>query len=319
MHIGLSDMAIFRYAKKWSYGFFSAFGMYLGHYLAWVCAGAMGAAVAATMNTPLTDLDAGDVAYQAAGWAGAIAVVIAGWTTANPTMYRAGLALQIATPNWPRWTVTLAAGVVTTIVACFPWVFRHLLDFVGIYGLAIMPIGAIVFVEHYLFPRFGLRRFWAGSQLFNWPAMITWAATILFCFLLSELGSHLFFLWLPGWFFAALAYVILAKVFGADRATVIEEPPPAPAPPPAAEATTPPNPMVMVLGGMLAVVMLVVMLGSAIYVFVSGAAGTAETQETYKESHELFKTWLWVPTILYFVGALMWTSQREKGKGQGTA
>ncbi len=31
MHIGLSDMALFRYARHWSYGLYSAIGMYMGH------------------------------------------------------------------------------------------------------------------------------------------------------------------------------------------------------------------------------------------------------------------------------------------------
>ena len=39
MHMGLSDMAIFRYARRTTYGFFSVFGMFLGHYLAWIAAG----------------------------------------------------------------------------------------------------------------------------------------------------------------------------------------------------------------------------------------------------------------------------------------
>jgi len=70
MHLGLSDMALFRYAKKASYGFYSAFGMYLGHYLAWICAGIMGAGAAVILNTPLTELDSGSVAYAALGGVG---------------------------------------------------------------------------------------------------------------------------------------------------------------------------------------------------------------------------------------------------------
>ncbi len=102
MHLGLSDMALFRYARRPWYGLYSAFGMYLGHYAAWICAGIMGAAVAGTamMNTPLTSLDSGEVAFRALGVMGALAVVIAGWTTSNPTLYRAGLALQVVTPGW---------------------------------------------------------------------------------------------------------------------------------------------------------------------------------------------------------------------------
>ena len=41
MHIGLSDMALFRYARHWAYGLYSAFGMYPGHMLAWICSGIM--------------------------------------------------------------------------------------------------------------------------------------------------------------------------------------------------------------------------------------------------------------------------------------
>jgi len=102
MHLGLSDMAIFRYARRSSYGLFSAFGMFLGHYLAWIAAGIMGAAAAVVFDRPLIELDSGAVAFNALGVSGAIAVVIAGWTTSSPTLYRAGLALQVITPNWPR-------------------------------------------------------------------------------------------------------------------------------------------------------------------------------------------------------------------------
>lgn len=144
MHGGLSDMALFRYAKKASYGFASAFGMFLGHYMAWIAAGVMGAGAAVLLDRGLATLDSGEVAYQALGWAGVLAVIIAGWTTSNPTLYRAGLALQAVTPNWSRARVTLVAGALTTIIACFPFVFTGLLDFVGIYGLLLAPPGAIV-------------------------------------------------------------------------------------------------------------------------------------------------------------------------------
>ena len=164
MHVGLSDMAIFRFARKSSYGLFSAFGMFVGHYMAWICAGIMGAAAAFVAQKPLAQLDSGDVASQALGVSGALAVVIAGWTTANPTLYRAGLALQVVTPNWPRWMVTLIAGAVTTLMACSPFVFTKLLDFVGVYGLLLMPVGAIVFVEHWIFPRIGFTQFWASRK-----------------------------------------------------------------------------------------------------------------------------------------------------------
>jgi cytosine permease len=199
MHVGLSDMALFRFAKNWKYGFLSAFGMYPGHFLAWICSGIMVAAVAREMNP-------GGMAWAAAGFSGALCVVIAGWTTANPTMYRAGLALQVLTPDWKRWRVTLAAGAVTTIVSCFPVVFMRLLDFVALYGLILMPIGAVVFAEHWLLPKLGLVQYRAEKRglFINGRALLVWVATLVIVFLLPV---HLFFKWLPGYLIAQVLYI----------------------------------------------------------------------------------------------------------------
>jgi len=218
MHIGLSDMALLRYAKKYTDGFYSAFGMFLGHYLAWIAAGIMGAGVATALNTPLIELDAGGVANYALGISGALAVVIAGWTTSNPTLYRAGLAFQAVSPGWPRWVVTLIAGAITTLIACSPFVFTKLLDFVGIYGLLLMPIGTVVFVEHWLFPKIGFTRYWTSKQgrLMNWPALASWAIAIGVAVLLWQTGTlHLFFLLLPTWTITAVLYVVFAGIAGA--------------------------------------------------------------------------------------------------------
>lgn len=220
MHLGLSDMAIFRFAKSAWYGLYSAFGMFLGHYLAWICAGVMGAAAARIMLTPLMQLDSGQVAYLILGWAGAIAVVVAGWTTSNPTLYRAGLALQVITPNWPRWLVTLIAGVITTSVACFPFVFLYLLDFVGLYGILLMPVGAIVVIEHWLFPILGWEQLWATKRGYwlNIPALLAWALGLALGFVCWWTGwLHLFFLVIPVWFTTAIVYLVLAGFAGAWR------------------------------------------------------------------------------------------------------
>ena len=202
MHVGLSDLAVFRYAKKWTYGLYSAFGMYPGHMLAWISSGIMVAAVGRDMNPGL-------MAYEALGLAGVAGVLLAGWTTANPTLYRAGLALQTITPNWPRWKVTLAAGMITSILSCFPVFFVRLLDYVAIYGLVLMPIGAIVLAEHWVFPLLGLEQYRAEKRgwAFNWAALGVWLGTLAVCFLIP---IHLYFKWLPGYLIALLAYVGLS-------------------------------------------------------------------------------------------------------------
>jgi len=56
-------MALFRYAKSWVYGLYSSFGMYLGHFFAWICSGVMGAAVGREMHPGL-------MAFEAAGLGG---------------------------------------------------------------------------------------------------------------------------------------------------------------------------------------------------------------------------------------------------------
>ncbi|MGB7297516.1 MAG: hypothetical protein WBC70_18210 [Candidatus Aminicenantales bacterium] len=204
MHIGLSDLALFRYAKRWTYGLYSAFGMYPGHMLAWICSGIMVAAVGREMNPGL-------MAFEAVGLAGVAGVLLAGWTTANPTLYRAGLALQTVTPNWPRWRVTLVAGMITTVLACFPVFFLKLLDYVAIYGLILMPIGAIVFAEHWFFPLFKIEQHRAEKRgwVFNWTALAVWAGTLVICFLLP---IHLFFRWLPGYVIALFSYTLLSAI-----------------------------------------------------------------------------------------------------------
>jgi purine-cytosine permease-like protein len=201
MHVGLSDMAIFRYARSWKYGLYSAFGMYPGHMLAWMCSGVMVAGIDRAM-------DPGLMAYEAAGIAGTLAVVIAGWTTANPTLYRAGLALQSVTPDWPRWKVTLCAGAVTSVLACFPVFFMKLLDYVAIYGLVLMPIGAVVVSAHWILPRLGVDPYRAERKglALNWNVFAVWIGSLIFCALLPV---HLFFRWLPGYLVALLSYTAL--------------------------------------------------------------------------------------------------------------
>ncbi len=204
MHIGLSDMALFRYAKRPWYGVFTATGVYPGHFLAWLCSGVMVAAVGREM-TP------GRMAYEALGMVGVFAVVLAGWTTANPTLYRAGLAIQSVTPNWPRWKITLACGAVTTALACLPVFFLRLLDYVALYGLILMPVGAIVFTEHWILPRIGVDKYLGESKgvILNWRAVVVWVGTLAIAWLLP---MHLFYRWLPCWFIAVAAYALLRRM-----------------------------------------------------------------------------------------------------------
>jgi len=316
MHLGLSDMALFRYAKRASYGFYSAFGMYLGHYLAWICAGIMGAGAAIVLKTPLTQLDSGSVATTALGAVGAVAVVIAGWTTSNPTIYRAGLALQAVTPNWPRWLVTLLAGTVTTIIACSPFVFTKLLGFVGIYGILLMPVGAIVFVEHWLFPRIRLTQYWCSrkGKMVNWPAMLAWWVTLAVALYTTFIAKsiHLFFLVIPVWLSTAILYIIFSAIFGAGGKLPESSQEQGSAPqtsPASTEATTKlaKKSGLYYVSSLIALASLAVCLGMAIWV--AGSAG-----QIYNDRLDFFKTALKYITVIYFIFGIIWIFLKEKSE-----
>lgn len=214
MHIGMADLSLLRYAKKWQYGFSSATGVFLGHFIAWIASGILYSLFLIESEGSLT-FAPGPIAYSAVGVAGAICVVIAGWTTANPTLYRAGLAIQSINPKWKTWKVTLFVGLFTTVAACFPALVMMLLEFVALYGLILMPVGAVIFIDVYLLEKIGLQSNYAearGTSL-NWSVALTWLITLVFCLLLNlVVGIEIFFLGLPGWFVAVLVYVVSAKI-----------------------------------------------------------------------------------------------------------
>ncbi|ASM51968.1 nucleobase:cation symporter-1, NCS1 family [Pseudoalteromonas espejiana DSM 9414] len=219
-HFGLIDMAIFRFAKRKSYGLFSGVGMFFGHYIAWISAGIMGAGVAVLLKTTISSLDPGDVAYHALGWTGFVIVIIAGWTTANANLYRAGLAAQSIFVDKSRERTTAIVGVVTVIIACFPFVFSQMLPLLTYAGLLVVPVGGIVFAEHVLFPKIGLTRYWAKYKNItrSVPAIASWALALVFGFGLNAIDvMSFYYLFIPTWFFTIVVYTLLAKKYGAGE------------------------------------------------------------------------------------------------------
>ncbi|EWH08625.1 nucleoside transport protein [Catenovulum agarivorans DS-2] len=219
-HFGLIDMAIFRFAKKKRYGMLSGVGMFFGHYLAWIAAGIMGAGTAVLLQTSISHLDPGDVAYHALGITGFVIIIIAGWTTANANLYRAGLAAQSIFTNHSREKTTFVVGIATVIIACFPFVFTQMLPLLTYAGLLVVPVGGIVFAEHVLFPKLGFTRYWAKYQQLthSTPAIASWGLALAFGFGLNALDvMSFYYLFIPTWIFTIVTYTLLAKKYGADK------------------------------------------------------------------------------------------------------
>jgi purine-cytosine permease-like protein len=219
-HFGLIDMALLRYAKKKSYGLATSTGMMFGHYVAWISAGLMGAATAAITKTSIMVLDPGEVAFYALGASGFVIVVVAGWTTANSNLYRAGLAAQAVFPQTSRTKVTLLVGLAVAGVSCFPFVYQSMLPLLTYAGLILVPVGGIVFAEHHIFPRIGFTRYWARYKGLRTsiPAIATWAISLVFGFGLDAINIiPFYYLFLPTWFVSIVAYIVLAKMYGASE------------------------------------------------------------------------------------------------------
>lgn len=219
-HFGLIDMALLRFAKKKSYALATSTGMMFGHYVAWIAAGIMGAGAAVILGKSIVELDPGDVAYYALGWSGFVIVIVAGWTTAITNLYRAGLAAQAIFYNHSRKKTTIMVGLVTIVIACFPFVFSQILPLLTYAGLLVVPVGAIVFAEHQIFPRIGYTRYWSSYRklTFSTPAVASWGLGLVFGFGLNALNvMSFFYLFVPTWIFTILVYTFLAGRYGAKE------------------------------------------------------------------------------------------------------
>ncbi len=316
MHLGLSDMTVLRFARRSSYGYFAALGMFIGHFGAWICAGIMGAGAALLLKTGIQALDAGAVANQALGSAGIIAVIIAGWTTSNPTIYRAGLAFQSLNHRWNRTRVTIVTGAITTVIACFPFVFSRLMDFLGLMGLLLAPVGAVIVAEHWLFPRLGLTRYWSHykGQSLNRPALFAWLAGLAVAFVANRAGLHLFFLLVPAWITATLVYIIAARVMGAaepvskagDSQNLLEA---------QRKQTEHTQITASFVAGQSAAPGLTAQF-SRVVAWASLLTCAAMAVAVFSGSDlQVLRNWLIAPTLVYFISATLWITAKERQSG----
>lgn len=215
MHIGMSDLSIFRYAKKSSAGWASAGGMYVGHFMAWLAAAFMLAAQIKVSQsaTPVP----GPMAYNVAGVTGILCVVVAGWTTANPTIYRAGLAFQAMLPGSTRLAMTLLAGGIATVAAVFPAFAFKLLSFVGLYGTILAPMGAVIFADFWLSRRFGIQPQLARHKGLgvSKSVLLAWLIPVgLSLFFIAAHGVTTWYFPLPAWLACGVLFLLFSRMRG---------------------------------------------------------------------------------------------------------
>lgn len=223
MHIGMSDLSVFRFAKNPNAGWTTAAGMYVGHYMAWIAAALLYAvylkspeAQAFLSNGEAPPVAPGPLANNAIGMLGIIAVVLAGWTTANPTIYRAGLAFQAIIPRVSTFWVTIIAGTVATVAGLFPAFAMKLLGFVALYGFILAPFGAVIVFEHFFYKKAGIVKNYAEKANISFNASVFWAWAIsfgLFYFISVKYDVFLSFVTLPAWLLCGVLFLLLSKRF----------------------------------------------------------------------------------------------------------
>ena len=221
MHIGMSDLSVFRFARKASSGWTSAAGMYIGHFMAWIAAALLYAVYIKSSEAQQFLLQGeappvapGPLAYNALGVFGVLVVIMAGWTTANPTIYRAGLAFQAIFKNTSRFKITLLAGGLATLAGMFPAVAMKLLDFVALYGFILAPMGAIIVFQHFFGNSFKIIENYAEIKKIsiNWAVLISWVLAAGSCYIIAQqFGIFLSFMTLPAWICCGLLFLILSK------------------------------------------------------------------------------------------------------------
>ena len=223
MHIGMSDLTVFRYARHPDAGWMTAAGMYVGHYIAWICAALLYVLYLKTpeaaqflANGEAPPVAPGPMAFDAVGIAGLICVVVAGWTTANPTIYRAGLAFQAIIPRASTYRVTLFTGALATVAGLFPAFAMKLLAFVALYGFILAPIGAVIVFDMYLSGRFRIVSNYAEKAgiHFNMAVFLAWVMSVGIFYTLSVTqGIFLPFLTVPAWLTCGLLFILISSYY----------------------------------------------------------------------------------------------------------
>ena len=311
-HSGLIDMSLLRYAKKSWYGYMSATGMLLGHYMAWISAGFMGAAAAVIVQTSIEVIEPGTVAFQALGYTGLLVVVVAGWTTANANLYRSGLAAQGVFPKFSRRKATLVIGVIVLAASIFPFIYRNYLIFVTYAGITLVPIGGILFASFWLMPRMRMTAAWARYKgVTNVPALLAWGITTAVSAVATGFGLFpVYIAFVPAFILSTALYLLLAKRMGAaegypegeaadevfaERVSALHAEQAAQTPDDV--DTTDRRPLTRVLK-VVWIVDLFVMLGVAVFVLLA-----SPDVATYEANRDAFWWVAGVGTVVYFVCA----------------
>ncbi|MCR8924222.1 cytosine permease [Dasania sp. GY-MA-18] len=101
-------------------------------------------------------------------------------------LYGCSLSLAAVFPKLKEWHITLASGVLGTIVA-FAGILEHFIDFIFSLGVIFSPVAAIYVADFFLVNRgHYAQRHCDSVPAISWPAISAWLLGILVAFVSSE-------------------------------------------------------------------------------------------------------------------------------------
>mmetsp|Transcript_146807 Transcript_146807/g.366107 ORF Transcript_146807/g.366107 Transcript_146807/m.366107 type:complete len:512 (+) Transcript_146807:57-1592(+) len=216
LHAAMNDLTILRYAKTSNIGWLSSVGMFAGHYFTWIVAGFL-YAVQLDSDPSNTSVAPGPMAKAVAGVNGLICVILAGWSTANPILYEAGLAFQsVFGPGWQTRSVTLFVGALASLAGIFPALVMRILDLLAFGGLVALPLGVVIMADCTILPALGFdsehceaMKGRGKESATNWPAVAAWLLMNAVCLPLVLSGTlAVFFAPLLGAPIAGFVYIL---------------------------------------------------------------------------------------------------------------
>ena len=126
-------------------------------------------------------------------------------------------------PGMSRVAATMLAGGLCIAAGIFPAFAMNLLDFVGIYGTILAPVGAIIVVDHFLADKVGIPRDPAeriGSS-FNMAVLIAWLLPVAVAmWLYKTQGVFASYLPLPCSVACGLLYIVFSRLAARDAIAV---------------------------------------------------------------------------------------------------
>ena len=186
-----------------------------------------------------------------------------------------------------------------------------------LFGILLSPVGAIVFVEHWLFPRIGFQQYWftATGKSFSWPALAAWVIAVTSALLMWYVEFlHMFFIAVPVWFLSAGLYLVFAAVAGAKMLSpVIEESPTSGSldPPPTVHITQA-KPAWLRCIGMVALLSLGVAIVLPLWVLIAGV-------DHYQQRLEPYYLWLGIMSVVHLICIACWGLVGERIGGKEAA